>query len=373
LDGAAPKRVINADSKAVYHSGHLLFVRQTTLLAQPFDDRTVTPTGDAVPIAENVRINPLASRAAFSASQQVLLYRLGGRAPSQLTWFDRGGTRLSTLGEPGAYEGLALSPDDKRLAAAAIDDTGSADLWIFDVVRGLRNRFTFDPALDQGGAVWSPDGTRIIYRTGKRPHPTLMMRASDGTGSERMLMTADDDAYPDSWSPDGRYLLFEADKPVTSWDLGLLSLTGAEKARPFVQAPTRQEYGKFSPDGRWVAYRSNESGRFDIYVTTFPGPGGRWQVSTAGGEFPLWRRDGKELFYIAPDNTLMAAPVNGTGAAFEIGDVKPLFRLPTTAANRNYQYAVTADGRRFVVSSLVQEQSLEPLSVIVNWPTAVKK
>jgi Tol biopolymer transport system component len=188
-----------------------------------------------------------------------------------------------------------------------------------------------------------------------------------------MLLTADNDAYPDSWSPDGRFLLFEADKPMTSWDLDLLPLTGSDKPRPLVQMPARQEYAKFSSDGRWVAYRSNESGRFEIYVTTFPGPGGRWQVSTAGGGFPLWRRDRKELFYIAPDNTLMAAQVNGTGAAFDVGDVKPLFRLPPFAANNNFPYAVTGDGQRFVVASLVQEQSLEPLSVIINWPTAVKK
>lgn len=183
------------------------------------------------------------------------------------------------------------------------------------------------------------------------------------------MLASDRNPFADGWSPDGRFLLYEIDDPKTTWDLWVLPMSDGGKPRPFLQAEFRQEYARFSPDGRWVAYRSNESGRFEIYVAPFPGPGGKWQVSTDGGDFPLWRRDGREIFYLTPDSMIVAATVNGQGSSFEVGAVLPLFE--TRPPNR--AFVVSGDGQRFLINTDVDQTSSEPLTVVLNWTAALKK
>jgi Tol biopolymer transport system component len=370
LDSAETKSLLHADSKALYSApGYLLFVRDGTLLCQPFDASRTVATGDVVPIAEQVRSNSGNGRAAFSVSPTVLAYRADALLNSQLVWFDRTGKQIGALGDPAMYRDVHLSSDGKRAAVNVLDRASrSSDIWLYDVIRGIRTRFTFDAANDEG-AHWSPGGDQVVFRSLRNP-PGLYVKSSNGASSEQILL-AHPTAYPDSWSPDGRFLIYEIDDAKTTWDLWVLPLSSDGKPRAFLQAPARQEYGQFSPDGHWVAYRSNESGRFEVYVAPFSGPGGKWQISTAGGDYPSWRSDGKEIFYLAPDSKLMAAGVDGQGSGFEVGDVRPLFE--TRLQSGNFPYAVSADGQQFLMNIQMAQTSSDPITVVVNWAAGLKK
>jgi Tol biopolymer transport system component len=238
-------------------------------------------------------------------------------------------------------------------------------------VRGLKTRFTFDPAI-QSESIWSPDGSRVVFTSNRKGHFDLYQNASDGSGTEALLLEDNLDKYPESWSPDGRFILYGSNGGPTGNDLYVLSLTGDRKPVPFLKTQFNEFSGRFSPDGRWVAYRSNESGMYEIYVAPFPGPGGKRQISTAGGNWPRWRRDGTEIFYFAPDNKLMVAAVNGKGSSFEVGAVKPLFDTHEWPGTR-YPYDVTADGQRFLVNTVPGQASSAPITVVVNWTAGLKK
>ena len=241
------------------------------------------------------------------------------------------------------------------------------DLWIIDIARNLRTRFTSDQATE-AGARWSSDGKTVAYYVDGKG---IFLKPSGGSGAERQLLAQTHEEYPDSMSPDDRSLLYEMNDPNTSWDLWILSVGGDAKPRPFLQAPLRQEFGRFSPDGRWVAYRSTESGRSEIYVVPFPGSGDKVQVSTSGGIMPRWRRDGKEIFYLGLDNRLMAAAVDGRTSIFQVGSDQALFAVRPQSGP--WPYDVSADGQRFLVNSLVEQVSTNPLTVVVNWQDALKK
>jgi len=374
LDSAERKMLLNVDSgNILYTQGHLLFLREATLMAQPFDAQRLELTGDAFPIAEQIQtsqtINP---NAVFSASENgVLAYQTGGAAGgSQLTWFDRSGKQIGTLGDSAIYSDLELSPDGKR-ALVSVAAGAPRDIWIYDVVRGLKTRFTFDPAQELE-SVWSPDGSQVVFDSNRKGHFDLYQKASDGSGTEQVLLEDNLDKYPVSWSPDGRFLLYRSFGSTTGNDLFVLPLTGDRKPVPFVNTQFGENYGQFSPDGRWIAYASNESGEVEIYVAPFPGPGGKRQVSTAGGTLPRWRRDGMEIFYVTLDNKLMAAAVNGKGSSFEVGAVKALFDMRALSGNR-YSYDVSADGQRFLVNTLPAQAASTPITVVLNWTAALKK
>jgi Tol biopolymer transport system component len=374
LDSSERKLMLNADSSNVlYTQGHLLFLRETTLMAQPFDARRLVLTGEAFPIAEQIQTqgNPLAG--VFSASENgVLAYQTGTATDAfKLTWFDRSGKQIGILGEPAIYGDLELSPDGKRASVSIIGAGQGRDIWIYDVVRGLKTRFTFDPAI-QSESIWSPDGSRVVFTSNRKGHFDLYQNASDGSGTEALLLEDNLDKYPESWSPDGRFILYGSNGGPTGNDLYVLSLTGDRKPVPFLKTQFNEFSGRFSPDGRWVAYRSNESGMYEIYVAPFPGPGGKRQISTAGGNWPRWRRDGTEIFYFAPDNKLMVAAVNGKGSSFEVGAVKPLFDTHEWPGTR-YPYDVTADGQRFLVNTVPGQASSAPITVVVNWTAGLKK
>jgi tRNA A-37 threonylcarbamoyl transferase component Bud32 len=386
LDGESSVPLVQSDTKSIYANGFVLFVRDNTLLGQPFDAARLSTTGDPVVIAQNIANTIGFANGALSASVTgVLAYRTrsAGGVASQLVWHDRRGKTLGPVGDQADQTEVQLSPDGTGLAVSVLDPTRrTRDIWIHDLTRnGLRTRFTFDVGEDWA-SVWSPDGRSIIFSAG-RPSPLdLYQKNANGSGPEKKLLegnAAGTNKYAGSWSSDGRFLLYNIGTAgsQTGNDLWVLPLSDAQQPRPLLQTPFNEIDPRFSPDGRWVAYRSNESGRPEIYVMPFTGEQGKWQISTAGGEEPRWRRDGRELFYLA-GNTIMAAEVNGSGAAFTVGAVRPLFevRRRTTAYlgfGTGSVYDVTGDGQRFLVNVVAEEQEPPPpVTVITNWTATLR-
>jgi Tol biopolymer transport system component len=370
LDEETPKLLVNARSNAAYAAGHLLFVRQKTLLAQPFDPKTLKLVGEAFPIAEKVQDDPGFFNAVFSVSDQgTLAYQESGGTTglSELVWVDRSGKKIDVLGEPADYYEPRISPDGRRVAVG-IGDPG--DIWIYDVARRIRTRLTF-AAADDFSSVWSPDGTRVAFSSVRSGAGDLYAKVASGTGADELLSSSKVFKVPNSWSPDGRYLAYFAGAPGWKADLWLLSLPD-RKASPLLQTEFDEVAAAFSPDGRWLAYASNESGRYEIYVQPFPGPGGKWQVSTAGGLHPRWRRDGKELFYITSDGKVMAVEVRA-GAAFESGTLQALFATSLKNALGPPSYDASADGQRFLLSRPIGEESSPPITLVQNWPALLKR
>jgi Tol biopolymer transport system component len=380
LDSKERKLLINADSGPAYAPpGFLLFLRERTLMAQAFNADKLQLTGEAFPIAEHVGFNAVNGRGFFSVSETgVLIFLSSSTANTQLAWFDRGGKQLALVGAPAADSGMRLSTDEKRLAVSRLDpQAGSADIWLIDLERNNPSRFTFDQA-NESTPVWSPDGSRIVFASNRNGIVNIYQRLSNGTGNDALLLKFADPTGPHDWSPDGKFILFGVLSPKTNVDLWILPMSGDQKPTPFIQTEFTEVQGRFSPDGRWLAYTSNESGSYQVYVQSFPTSGGKWQVSTGGGAQPQWRRDGKELFYLAPDRKIMAVEVNSTGPTFVAGVPKPLFEahvstiFPGGAGNWPY-YAVTGDGQRFLVNTLVGDSQSAPLTVVMNWTSGLKR
>jgi hypothetical protein len=308
---------------------------------------------------------PELGTAAFASSPTgVLVY---GDAPgsqsNRLTWFDRSGKVLGTVGDPAAYANPRLSPDGKRIAVEIVDVSGNRDIWLMEVARGVPVRFTFDPGRDVS-PVWSPDGQTIVWQGATR----LKARSSSGAGVEETL--SNEEWIPDDWLPDGSGLLFHTPAPR---QIRLLPMAGPDRApRLIVQGESVTTHARVSPDGRWMAYASVDSGRVEVYVQRSHASTARWQVSTEGGFQPIWRGDGKEIFYVATDGTLMAAPVQLDELA-EVGKPQPLFstRIEGPVATLWHQYGVTPDGQRFLVNS--PEALTAPVTVLVNWPAGLKQ
>jgi Tol biopolymer transport system component len=286
-------------------------------------------------------------------------------------WFDRAGKQIGTLGDAARYgTKVQLSPDGRQAAVVATDSQERANVWLFDVARGVRTPLTVNGFVNGWGSVWSPDGRRLVFASTQKGRQDLYQKASSGAGPEDVLLASDFNKLPESWSPDGRFLLFNTGqaKPNHFYDLWVLPLLGDRQPFPFIESPFIDVASQFSPDGRWVAYNSNESGRSEVYVVPFPGPGGRVRISTAGGDNARWRVDGKEIFYLA-DNTLMAAAVTANGSRFDVGAVQRLFEVPVV--DGFWPYDVSPDGQRFLVNTL--EGAVPPLTIVVNWPAGLKR
>jgi Tol biopolymer transport system component/predicted Ser/Thr protein kinase len=355
----------------VYASGYLLYLRENTLMAQPFDDKRLVTTGEAVPVADHLRSSFFngGALAAFSVSHEGLLaYVQGASETQQLTWFDRGGKEMGTLGDPLDFGTVELSPDRK---AVAFDRVGQvSDLWIYPLARGLPTRFTFSPAADQF-PIWSPDGKSIVYRSNPKGPFDLYRKAADGTGNEELLYADGATKLPTGWSPDGRLLLFYRIDPKTRDDIWVLPLDNPSKPYPWLATPFNERFAKFSPDGRWVAYASDESGRYEIYVAAFPGPGGKRQISTGGGFDARWRADGREIFYAAPNGKLIAVEVTIKGGTIDVGAVSRL-SVPVILRD-DYAWDVSLDGERFLVTAPAEQKSAAPLTLVQNWTALLKK
>ena len=370
LDGQLNRPLVHSFGRAEYASGYLLYLRDATLMAQRFEPDKLKLTGDAIPIAENVTEGVSTWGAVFSASQNgVLAYQAGGHtAQSELRWYDRQGRNLGALGS-GIYYGPRLSPDGTRLAADFGDP--NRDVWIFDLRRGVKTRFTFD-AVD-AAPVWSPDGSRIAFSPLFGDTSDIIAKKSNGEGQNETLYAAQDTKIPTDWSPDGRFLLMDHNYSTLS-EVDVLPLAGNRKPYPFAQSQFPERSGHFSPDGRWVAYTSRESGREEVYVAPFPGPGGKWEVSGAGGKMPRWRRDGRELYFFAEDDTLMVAEVEARSNKFEVRNVHPLFRanLAPEALERSGSFDVAADGTRFIINAS-SDEAQPPITLVLNWPAELKE
>jgi dipeptidyl aminopeptidase/acylaminoacyl peptidase len=374
LDSMETKRLIAVEPYTAHTAytppGYLLFMRRGALFAQHFDAARGAVASDPVPVADSV--------SGFSVSETgMLAYRtVGGATRRRLVWFDRSGKEVGTLGAPDEND-LAdpeLSPDGRRVAVNRTVQ-GNTDIWLIETTRGVASRFTFDPAIDDH-PIWSPDGSRIVFSSWRKGSLNLYQKPSSGAGSEELLLESSLINLPFDWSPDGRFLLYASIDPKTGPDIWVLPLFGERKPFPFVARSFSVGDCQFSPDGRWVAYQSNESGRYEICVQPFPGPGGKWQVSTGGGIEPRWRRDGKELFYIAPESKLMAAPIQSADQTLEAGAPVALFQTRIVGggtATTKPQYAVAPDGQRFLINITADESTASPITIVTNWTAGLKK
>jgi len=355
----------------------LLFLRERTLMAQAFDDKALVVRGDPLPVAEGILYFPQTANTLLSVSNTGLFAYQSGSSQvlAQLTWLDRGGREIGTLGGPADLANPRIAPDGKRVAVDVIDhQSGNMDIWIYPASSGVATRITTDPAIDSA-PVWSPDGDRIAFQSLRRGHPDVYVRSSSGAGGEECIFQSDRAKYTIDWSPDGRFLLLRVIDAKSNLEIWAMPVSGDRKPFPFLKADFGVSHGQFSPDGRWVAYASNESGKWEIFVAPFPGPGGNWKVSAAGGSEPRWRRDGRELFYLAPDGKLMAVEVKA-GATFEAGAATPLFqtrRRVTVSSTDMFSYDVAPDGQRFLVAKDVGELTSSPLTVVLNWAEGLKR
>jgi hypothetical protein len=370
LEGGTPQDLFQSSSSASYARGHLLFQRGTTLMAQPFDTASLELRKEPVPIAEKVQLDAGFARGIFTASEEgTLIYQTGSaQVGSQLVWHDRSGVADGHLGERETHIDVEISPDGRSVAASSVNlQVGPPDIWIHDVSRDVKSRFTFQPRADRY-PVWSPDGTRIAFRTTKSNTFVILIKDLTGPGEERLVFESPGENAPTSWSRDGRLLLLQVRDPNTRNDLWVLPLSTGAKPEPFLQSPYNEESGRFSPDGKWIAYASNESGRYEINVTAFPGPGRRWQVSAAGGTQPRWSPDGKEVFFLSAARHLMAAPVQARDGGLEIGPAKPVLEITYQVPGALYD--VSPDGRRLLVITSPQPDDISPLTLRLNWLAA---
>ncbi len=375
LDGSEPEQLVSADSPAVYATpGRLLYVREGALVSQPFDAANRSLASDALTIAERVAGVAPAGRAFSVSTSGVLAYRTGANlAQSELVWFDRTGRRLGTLGVPADYTNPALSPDGTRVAVGRRDPKSLArDIWLFELERGTTSRFTFDPA-DDLGPVFSPDGTRILFTSDRKGMRDIYWKAATGVGEDEPVLEGERSKNVNDCSPDGRFLVYDTGGSVGArgagglTDLWLAPLTGDRKSVPLGVRPFTSSQAQISPAGRWIVYSSDESGVQEIYVQDFPSPKGKWKVSTGGGAEARWRRDGRELFYIA-EGRMMAVDVRVGGAAFQAGIPRVLFEtnLDPGTLGRN-RYVVSPDGQRFLMITSSGQTELGALTVVLNW------
>jgi Tol biopolymer transport system component len=389
-------QILRTDAKAIYAApvsgrpGDLLYLRDQTLMAQRFDSGNLRLEGEPAPLAEGVTI--LQARAAFWVSDAgLLVYRKGSAAPrTKMTWMSRDGKRLEEVGLEDTYGHVRLSPDGKRAAVARQDATDSRnrDVWLFDFGRAVMTRLTFDPKNDSL-PVWSPDGRQIAFMSDRSGVFQVYRKDAGGGGQEEQLTEGPNPKQVTDWSRDGRYLLYNENAPKTQDDLWALPVeeatgsSGRGAAKPILvlQTPFRERYAVFSPDGKWIAYESNESGQDEVYVMAFPGvasaPAGKWQVSNQGGNRPKWRGDGKELFYVSPGGTyIVAVAIRSSATGVESDTPRRLFSVPQVPPSGPVPspYDVTADGQRFLM--LLPPggaPGAAPLTVVVNWQAGLKQ
>ncbi len=372
------KRIMPADSNAMYvpapaGDGYVVFARDGALFAQAFDAKALAVTGEPFRIAEQIRVN-LNSRAYFSLSENGTLiydpYNDGEKR--QLAWFDRTGKQIGTIGQDGPNLRVWLSPDQRYAAVTRRAESGLLnDLFVLDIARGASSRLNFgDPDTTQ--AIWSPDGSRVAWSMRRGAVWQLIQKLASGAGQEEVLLESKDRFYPTDWSPDGKFIIYTHQDVVSKRDIRVLPLEGDRKPFVYFQTPQEDSSASFSPDGKFVAYHSSESGRDEVYVQTFPASASKWPVSTNGGSNPRWRPDGKELFYIQTDGKVMSVEIK-SGSSFEPGIPKPLFDISAARTQRSLDYAVSRDGQRLLFLSRLTETGLSPLAVVVNWTANFKR
>jgi serine/threonine protein kinase len=371
LDSTERTRLFASETKAVYAApGYLLFNRGDTVFAHEFDANALALKGEPIRVASGVAVLTIGgnlgsgSASAFAVSQTgVLAYRTGrGSAPAgpistgpdeqrSLVWVERSGVR-SALEPTGTFAGIDLSPDGRRFAVHRHEGTGG-DNWFFDLAQGRMQRLTFGTSQENSSPVWSPDGTKVAFASQRNGKSGLYVKLADGSAAEELITESDVPKVPMSWSADGKLLLYT--QPTGDGDVWAVPVTGDRKPYPVLQESYSENFPQVSPDGKWLAYQTNETGRAEIYVTSFPKGPSKWLVSQDGGQYPRWRRDGKELFFYF-NNNMIAADITVKGSSIEPGVPRTLFQLstPSTAGNHGpyHRFAVTGDGQRFLISQL---------------------
>ena len=365
LDGDEDRMIMPAEFNVAYASGYLLFVREGTLMAQPFDPRRLRFTGEAMSIADGVRTLGGASVAVFSVSQDnVLAFLPGGdERVSELVWVNPKGEPTGRLGDLAQYAYPHFSPDGTRLVVEITDPrTETSDLWIYDTSSGLRTRFTFDMSADES-AVWSPDGTAIVFSSARAGHRDLYLKALSGTEPEKLLFASQKDKRATDWSADGRYILFACEG-----DIWVLPLFGDRQPYPYLQGKNAEGEARFSPDGHWVVYQSDESSGSMIYVTAFPDPGRKWQVSKGLGFLPSWPRKSSNIIYISVDAVLTAVEVHAEESSFVVGAARSLFSVWGATGG-----CLTPDVQRGILVLPTVENEARYLTLILNWKAAMRR
>ena len=379
LAGSTPQRLVDGSS-ASYASGHLVFARDSTVYAASFDPERRALTGDSAVLLQGVPVAGSGRSSISFSTTGLLVYVRGAIEPRRLVWVNRGGSIVGSVG-PLDAAGAAnpdLSPDGQRVAISRNPDNAPPNVWVIDVARGVPIRLTLGPG-NHNVPLWSADGKRVLFRSQIEGMQNLFVKDVDGLSDARAVFEDDTNKTPSDWSPDGRIVLYL----VQGDDLMAVDIE-TRKIFPVARTSANEGWGEFSPDGRFVAYQSNESGRFEIYLRTFPGTEGKWLVSTAGGTQPRWRADGKELYYVAPDGRLMAVAiaVHRSGRTVEIGAAIPLFRtnlltaaaqgVITPASGPKQQYAVAPDGRFLMVVPAAESPVPGAISIVTNWPTIIR-
>lgn len=387
LDSSETRLLATGYISAEYASGHLLLLTggtqsQTsgTLMAQAFDTTSLRVTGEAAPLAESVAIRPQFARGVFSTSDTgSLMYGTSRHQVTQLAWLDRDGRTVGTVTSPGRYQRAALSPDETAVAVEVIDPkTETPDIWLVDASRGVMTRFTFSPTAERM-PLWSPDGTRLVFSSPRDGRPPRLFEKVTNGATETPFFESDLLLQPTDWSRDGRFVVYGRRDSKTQWDIWVVPAdTGGAERKPAVyrQTPFNEHHGHLSPDGRWMAYASDESGRWEVYIGEFPGRGGHWQISAGGGVEPRWRPDGKELYYVSPDGTLMAVTWRSDPQSALPAAAQPLFAArfgEFGAETFRPVYAPGQGGRRFLVNVVVEEITASPVTMILNWPDALPR
>jgi len=374
LDSSVNKTLLKISSNVAYADGHLLYVRTGIVVAQRFDEGELSFSGDPAPVSTNVEFSLDKSRGVFAVSKTgILIYQAGQVTNQQYNtmWCDRNGKRQALDGNPKATYSGRISPDGKKIAYETLDGLSKrSDVWIHDLIRGLSTRFTFETS-EEAYPVWSPDGEQLVFLSDRNAQTTLYLKSAHGAGAEERLVDSKEDVLmPRDWSPDGKYLLFYR-ASVKGNSIEYIAMDGSRPIKPFISESFAVENPRFSPDGRWVAYESDETGeRGEIFVRSFPSANGKWQISTSGGRFPKWRRDGKEFYYRSFDGTVVAVEVDGSGQTFIIGKSTPLFNIPRSSDPTLYD--VTPDGQRFLMGVLPGGGTPQILKIVTNWDEGLK-
>jgi eukaryotic-like serine/threonine-protein kinase len=375
LKTGADTRLLASDSCAQYANGHLFYLRQQNLMAQPFDPASGKLLGPPVPIAQGVSYDSGRWLGAFSVSTSgVLGYIIGPGVQSQLIWYGRDGKELEKVGKPETYVGIALSPDDQRVATEIGDPSSpTSDIWIDELAHGTLTRLTFEKS-NPIGPVWTHDGKSIAYRT-NRGGGDIYEKASSGLGGEQALVESTASKYPNDWAPDGRLLFMSlSGTGARLWIHDPAETDAQKKDRPLLGTNFSEEMGRFSPDGRWLAYTSEETGKDEVFLVPFPSLSSKVQISNAGGEQVVWRGDGKEIFYVSPDRKIMAVSVSAAaGDTVKVAQPRELFPSQITKVHHSLrQFDVTRDGQRFLINTR-PEQASEPITLYANWESELKR
>jgi Tol biopolymer transport system component len=370
-----PRFVLASSYQGIFAApAHLLFVRDGALVAQPFRQDSPAVNGTVSTLVRNIG-GSSDGYGSYSVSDTGVLVHAAPFDPErELVWFTRSGERLERADGPFDYVDFRLAADDRIAVARNQPDLRTSDIFVVDQRRGQERRLTMHPALD-ASPVWSPDSTRLVFRSKRRNNEInnandLYEVSTNGSGAERLLLSTPLGKYPTDWSPDGRTIVYHTPNTFTGWDVWMLPLGEDPTPTALIATAANEMQAKFSTNGRWIAYASDAFGRPDVYVKAYPPDARVWQVSNGGGTQPMWTADGRELLFVAPDGTLMAASVD-TSSQFRSHRIRPQFRIPAPGFGPPFSpnYAISADGKKVLVNASRRDGGVPALEVILNWPS----